>query len=158
MILVWTDLIELSIISTKFFFFCGVIGLSRAIRADIDKVSITSSLIFLTCCSSIDLMVDRGIPNHQHVLSLLCDYTTFKHFLLLSRFTKAFSANIQPKIHSTKFNHTFLFKNHFHSFRKHKRNCIINYGISMKFGRDVINNSTNIKIKKCVRIAQARQV
>ena len=38
-------------------------------------------------------------------------------------------------------------KNHFHSFRKHKRNYVTNDDIDMKFGTDVSNSRTNIKIE-----------
>ena len=65
-----------------------------------------------------------------------------------------------PKI-SFKFNGTSLLnkfrhckngKNHFLSFRKHKRNYVTNDDIDMKFGTDVSNSRTNIKIKEFARI------
>ena len=51
-----------------------------------------------------------------------------------------------------KFRHCKNRKNHFYSFRKHKRNYVTNDEIDMKFGTDVSNSRTNIKIKEFARI------
>ena len=41
----------------------------------------TNSLIWLTCCSSVDVDGLPGVPSHQHVLCLLWSLcATYKHF------------------------------------------------------------------------------
>ena len=53
-----------------------------------------------------------------------------------------------------KFRHCKNRKNHFQSFRKQKHNYITSDDIDMKFGTDVSNSRTNIKINDFARIGQ----